>query len=239
MDAGRISLLPRKPLGVRGVTNPIATSGAEDPETRDQARANAPLTVLTLDRVVSLVDYEDFARAFSGIGKAKAEWIWRGGTRIVYVTVAGVDGADLVGYTLDNLIAAINGARAPHQPWEIAPYQKLLFDIEARIQVDPDYIADKVVAAVEAKLRDTFSFTARDFAERVAESELLATMQSVEGVVSVVLDDLSYVLDAGGNAPDEFGLPCRGALFDTAARKVLPGQLLMLTPTPLALEVIE
>lgn len=239
VDSGRISLLPRKPLGVRGVANPMGTSGAEDPETRDQARVNAPLTVLTLDRVVSLLDYEDYARAFSGVGKAKAEWIWRGGTRIVYVTVAGVDGADLEAYTLDNLIAAINSARAPHQPWEIAPYQKLLFQISARIQVHKDYIAEKVVAAVEEKLRQTFSFTARAFAERVAESELLATVQAVDGVVSVVLDDLSYLLDAGGNAPDEFGLPCRGALFDTATRLVLPAQLLMLTPGPLDLEVIE
>ncbi|MEE8585153.1 MAG: hypothetical protein V3T83_09915, partial [Acidobacteriota bacterium] len=46
VEADRITLLPTKPLGVRQVTNPMATSGAQDPETRDQARENAPLTVL-------------------------------------------------------------------------------------------------------------------------------------------------------------------------------------------------
>jgi len=239
VDAGRISLLPRKPLGVRSVTNPLATSGAEEPETRDRARENAPLTVLTLDRVVSLQDYEDFARAFSGIGKAKAEWIWRGATRVVHVTVAGVEGADISSDTLDNLIAAINGARTPHHPWEIAPYEKLLFQINAQVQAHPGYLAESVLAAVEKKLRDAFSFTTRAFAERVSTSELLAAMQSIDGVASVILKDLSYVLEAGGNAPDAFGLPCRGALFDTATRVLLPAQLLTLTPTPLDLEVIE
>jgi hypothetical protein len=239
VDAERISLLPRKPLGVRSVTNPIATSGAQDPETRDEARDNAPLTVLTLDRVVSLQDYEDFARAFSGIGKAKAEWIWRGGSRIVYLTVAGVDGADLSSDKVADLITAINNARAPHQPWEVAPYEKLLFQIEAELHVHPDYIADIVLSSVEQKLRDTFSFSARTFADRVAESETLAVMQSVDGVESVVLKNLSYVLDSGGNAKDEFGLPCRGALFDTTTRVLHPAQLLTLSPTPLDLEVME
>ena len=46
-----------------------SSSGGEDPESRDQARRNAPLTVKTLDRIVSLTDFEDFARAFSGIGR--------------------------------------------------------------------------------------------------------------------------------------------------------------------------
>ena len=54
------------------------------------ARRNAPLTVLTLDRIVSLRDYEDFARAFGGIAKALATWTWDGQRQGIFVTVAGV-----------------------------------------------------------------------------------------------------------------------------------------------------
>ena len=43
-----------RPLGVKGVTNPLDAGGAQDPEQLDDARANAPLKVLTLDRIVSL-----------------------------------------------------------------------------------------------------------------------------------------------------------------------------------------
>ena len=61
VKAGQLSMLLSRPLGVKGVTNPLAASGAQDPEQIDDARANAPLRVLTLERVVSLLDYEDFA----------------------------------------------------------------------------------------------------------------------------------------------------------------------------------
>ena len=67
--------------------------GAQDPELLDDARANAPLRVLTLERVVSLTDYEDFARAFGGIAKALATWTWDKHSRGVLVTVAGPNGA--------------------------------------------------------------------------------------------------------------------------------------------------
>jgi hypothetical protein len=81
LDAGQLSLLLTRPLGVKGVVNPLPTTGAADPESPDDARRNAPLTVLTLDRIVSLQDYEDFARAFAGVGKSKATRVWRASRR--------------------------------------------------------------------------------------------------------------------------------------------------------------
>ena len=63
VGADRITLMATRPLGIRSVTNPLPASGAADPESRDSARANAPLTVLAMGRVVSLRDAEDFARA--------------------------------------------------------------------------------------------------------------------------------------------------------------------------------
>ena len=71
-------MLLTRPLGVKGAINPMDAEGAADREALDDARQNAPLTVLTLDRAVSLKDYEDFARAFSGIAKALATWTWDG-----------------------------------------------------------------------------------------------------------------------------------------------------------------
>ena len=50
---------------------------------------NAPLTVLTLGRIVSLRDYEDFARAFAGVAKALATWTWDGERQGVFVTDRG------------------------------------------------------------------------------------------------------------------------------------------------------
>lgn len=234
----RITLLPRKPLGVRSVTNPIAASGAQDPETRDAAREHAPLTVRTLDRVVSLTDFEDFARAFSGIGKARADWIWAGSQRVVHVTVAGPDGADVAPDVLGNLIAAMDRARVPHQPVQVTPHAPLFFSIVANLSLDPDHEADVVLAAADAALRGTFSFASRRFAERAAESDVIATLERVEGVLGVDLDSLSYEVTSGGNTADAYGLPARGARYDQTSRTILPAQLLMITPGALDLRVM-
>src|SRR5262249_10871273 len=91
----QLTQLLTRPLGVKGVTNPLAASGAADREGLADARRNTPLTVLTLDRIVSLQDYEDFARAFAGIDKALATRLWRGERRSVFVTVAGSNGAEV------------------------------------------------------------------------------------------------------------------------------------------------
>src|SRR5262249_53514482 len=70
--AEQISLLQTRPLGVNAVINPLRASGGADKESRDQARENAPLAVMSLDRLVSVQDYADFTRTFAGIGKAQA-----------------------------------------------------------------------------------------------------------------------------------------------------------------------
>ena len=93
--AGQLKLLMTRPLGVKDVHNPIAASGAADREQRGDVRINATLSVLTLDRIVSLQDYEDFARARAGIAKALATWTWAGEKRVVFVTVAGPGGAEI------------------------------------------------------------------------------------------------------------------------------------------------
>ena len=49
-----ITTLVDRPVGVSGVTNPQAASGGQDAQTIDEIRANAPLSVLTLGRAVSL-----------------------------------------------------------------------------------------------------------------------------------------------------------------------------------------
>jgi predicted phage baseplate assembly protein len=92
VQAGQLTTLLTRPLGVTAATNPEAAAGGEDPEAIDAARQNAPLTVLTLDRAVSRRDYEDFARGFAGIAKAHAAWIASGPARGIFVTVAGPGG---------------------------------------------------------------------------------------------------------------------------------------------------
>jgi hypothetical protein len=196
VDAGQLSLLLMRPPGVRSVGNPLAASGGADPEILDSIRRNAPLTMMTMDRIVSLQDYEDFAHAFAGIAKAMAvPWIWSGHARGVFITIAGPDSADIDrdSDTYTNFLAAIQNAGAPHVPLEVQTYRKAFFELSATIIVKPDFIADDVVAAVEQALRAAFSFDARGFGQPVMLSEVMAAMQGVSGVLAVDLDRLSRI----------------------------------------------
>jgi predicted phage baseplate assembly protein len=185
--AGQLSLLITKPLGVRGVANPLPSAGAQEPQTLADARANAPVTVLTLDRIVSLLDYEDFARNFAGIGKALATWTWSGHARQVFVTVAGIGGAAVADKSdlQTNLLTAMQKAGDGFVPIAIRSYRKATFKVVASIKIDSSYIAAKVLAAVDAALRAGFSFAARAFGQPVTLSEVVTVMQDVAGVVAV------------------------------------------------------
>ncbi|HEX8294489.1 MAG TPA: putative baseplate assembly protein, partial [Pyrinomonadaceae bacterium] len=232
LKEGQLSLLLTRPLGVRSVTNPLPATGGEDPESEESIRAAAPLTVLTLGRVVSLRDYEDFARTFAGLDKAHAVWTWQAGARGVYVTVAGSEGAEVpAGSGLETkLVGALHAAGAPGVHVRVGSYRPAYFRLAAAVRVDPAYLKERVAAAVEAALRARFSFEARSFGQPVALSEVVAVMQSVEGVVAVDVRRLHRDGDGAAlNTVVTAQLPAPGS----GVAGVHPAELLTLHPGPL------
>ncbi|MCC2641082.1 MAG: uncharacterized protein K0S45_1495 [Nitrospira sp.] len=190
VEAGQLSLLMSRPLGLKGVLNPEAARSAEDPEARDDARENAPLTVLTLERAVSLQDYEDFSRTFAGIAKAQAVWVWDGRKRSIFVTVAGPAGEELAenGPVITKLKEALRAYGDPFVAFTIKSYRPALFQIQGTATVHPDHVIETVMAAVTGDLQRRYAFAARAFGQPVALSEAIAAIQAVPGVVAVDLD---------------------------------------------------
>jgi predicted phage baseplate assembly protein len=235
VDRDRLTLLMTKPLGVKAVTNPVEASGADDPEQLKDARANAPLTVLTLGRIVSLRDYQDFARAFSGISKALATWTRFGEKRGVFVTIAGAGGADVKDDSPlhDNLLQAMTGAGDTKVPLLVKSYQQRLFRLSATLSLNAEYLAEKVLVEVEQKLRDAFSFEAREFGQPAHLSEVVAVMQNVSGVIAVNVTEF-YRSDQ----PVECKLHIAASAPSPGDEEELPAELLTLDPRPLALGVM-
>lgn len=79
VKAGTITQPAHRPLGVKDVNNPLAATGGADPENVAQIRANAPLAVMALDRLVSVRDYADFAQNYAAIDKAAVKRFLFGG----------------------------------------------------------------------------------------------------------------------------------------------------------------
>lgn len=194
--AGQISMLLSRPPGVGGVINSLASNGASDPETIDQARPNAPISVRTIDRIVSLEDFGDFAAASAGIGKAAASWIWDGTSYVAAVTVAGINGAAVVPNSdqYNSLLSAMRSAGDGTVSVTLCPYTPLTFTLAAAIIADPTLDPAAVLSAVKAALAQVFCFAARAFGQPVFQSEVITTIQNVPGVVAVTLS----VLDQSG-----------------------------------------
>jgi hypothetical protein len=190
--AGRLTNLLSRPLGVTGVTNPEAAGGGEDPEQDERARANAPLTVRTLDRAVSIRDYADFARAFAGIAKAHAVWVPAGPAPGIFVTVAGESGAAVLpgSDTYDHLLGALHRYGDPLLPVELATYRDARFRVRLSVRVAPDADPGLVLPAVDAALGEAFGFEARAFGQGVSLDEVAAAAQSVAGVEAVHVAEL-------------------------------------------------
>jgi predicted phage baseplate assembly protein len=239
--AGQLALLKDRPLGIRSVTNPLPATGAEAPQGRDAARANAPASVLTLDRVVSLQDYTDFASSFPGVGKGQASDVSTGERRLVHVTVAARGGGPVAPGTLlhARLSDALGRLRVPYGEYRLGSYRLALFDVAARLTIDPRRVAAAVLAAAEAVLRRAFSFDGRLFAQPVTAAEVTRVLQDVPGVVMV---DLQRLARTGAPAAAAVAslLPAAAAGWD-AAGELSPAELLLLNPAPegVALEEVR
>jgi hypothetical protein len=192
VKAGSLILLQNRPLGIRDVTNPLSAGGAADRDSFDMVRKNAPRTVLTLNHVVSLRDFENFARSFAGIGKAQASLIWTGEMRQIYITVADENGKaapeDLCNHLRDAIVAAGNAL----QSVQVTSYDPDdgKFHLKAKVLVGDRYRFETVKPQIQQALSHAFSFRQREFGQGVAASQVIQIIQAVEGVVAVDLDAL-------------------------------------------------
>ena len=233
--AQTLTQLTSRPLGLKGVTNPQAAEGGTDPDDSEQARQSMPLMTRTLGRAVSVLDYEDFARAYSGVAKAHAQVLELHTGLTVVVTIAGPDGTVI---TPDspiwiNLYAALLDSGDPHVAVRLLPHRASTFHVGLRVKPDPAYEQTAVFAAVEASLRTAFGFEARSLAQPVQQSEVIAVAQAVPGVVAVDLD-LLY----GGTAPPAQAVPSLQLRLLSSSASVVAGEpvadeLLTLDPRPL------
>lgn len=186
-----------RPLGFKGVTNPIAATGGVDREEESHARVSIPIPVRTLGRAVSLLDFADFALAFTGIAKASATVLTLRTGRTIVVTVADEDGQPPPQNTLDRLGSEIRAEADPNVAVRVVPCRSASFRLGLKIKADPAREAAVVRAAVETALRASYGGPQRSIGEPVHRSAVIAVAAAVPGVVAV---DLDYLFRTGSAA---------------------------------------
>ncbi|MBD2261434.1 putative baseplate assembly protein [Pseudanabaena sp. FACHB-2040] len=204
VKAEQIKLLATRPLGVKGVINPLPATGGANRETLLQAKRNAPMAVMALDRLVSVQDYADFVRTFAGIAKADAQALSNGRRELIHLTIAGADNIPIEKNSdlYRNLWRALRRFGDPYQPLQIDLRELMILLISVRVRILPDYLWEPVKVAIEAALFDYFSFERRDLGQDVLMSEVISTIHQVPGVDYVDVDILDSVSETEAEDPD-------------------------------------
>ncbi|HXJ02002.1 MAG TPA: putative baseplate assembly protein, partial [Micropepsaceae bacterium] len=234
--SGSLTQLMTRPLGLKSVSNPFTAEGGTDPESADDARDSIPITTRTLGRAVSLLDYEDFARSFSGIAKAQAGVLNLPAGPTVAITIAGPVGTPpltTASPTWTNLLAALKSSGDPHVSVMLLALQSSTFRIGLKVKFDPAYDPKTVLAAVEAALRAHYAFDQRALGQPVQQSDVIAVAQNVAGVIAV---DLARLY--GGTQPLPQTYPSKQVRLLASRMRVqggvaFPSELLTLDPGPL------
>jgi hypothetical protein len=183
-DNALTTLLDR-PIGLKSVTNPRAAEGGADPETLAEARENAPTTVRTFGRAVSLLDFEDLAMASGEVAKARATWVWNGESRTVHLTLAGQEAAIFSPDTLSRIHAGLNGQRDPNHTLLLDNFVRVALLMGATLHVADTHVAEDVEDAARAALLEALSFELLRFGQPLHLSDIYQVLQGVPGVVWV------------------------------------------------------
>ncbi len=225
---GSVRLMASRPLGLAAIGNPIAGTPGAPAEDPDSVRERAPRSVLTLGRIVSLRDYEDFAWSFPGIVRATAKTLALAGRQIIHITVAirGGDHRPAPGSSLlRQLLAAIEEIRCDPEPVHIVPFRRVGLEIDASVRIAPGFLWEEVEPGLRAALSDRFSFARSRFGDSPSASEAVRVLQSMPGVVAV---DLDLFRRSGDSEPLARRVEARSTFWDGRSESPEPAELVWL-----------
>jgi len=216
----------------------LASRDWAPPEGLEEARVNAPQRIRTLDRAVSVADYGDFARGYSGVGRARADLVWNGRVETVVLSVLDAIGQPASDSLLRDLRGTIDDRREERSPRRVLPGDVVDIGITLSVSIDPAYESDDVVAAVRAALLGAFG--GLDFAAPLAASAALVVATDVAGIRSSTMPVLSAPPTVVSTADLIRAHPARWEVpADTpsAPPALLPAQALRLVDALLTVEV--
>ena len=176
---------PAKPQRLVGtVRQPLAATGGNSLEGVESLRENAPATLLTLERAVSLTDFAYLAMSQSSVWQARAfrRLTGLGRNEKIEVVVVPSGGGDLG--TLDQTLTEFLLAHAiAGVEIDVIAYQSRTFTLKVLLSVNiEEYNPVEVVAGVKKKLQETFSLEKRKLGQDLFLSEVYHVVESVTGV---------------------------------------------------------
>jgi hypothetical protein len=175
---------------VDGIAQRIASTGGNDMETVDAMRDNAPASVLTLERAVSLADFTHLATNNSSVWQARAFRRPPGVGRVERLEVAVVPaGGGSLGTLGDSLQAFLTAHALPGVRVTVVPYQSVILDLKLTLRInEAEYDPDLVAKAVQQAVLAAFSLQRAKLGNALYRSDVFAVVEGVEGVANCQCD---------------------------------------------------
>ena len=176
------------------VTNEIAIGGS-DPETLDQIRISAPLSLRANNRAVTLQDYADLALGVTGVGKANAAAdVWTSVTVYIAPSRSATDtdlapGLDDMGdptIEYENIKSSVTdflstrtllGTTVTIQP---PTYVDCVLDI-AYTKL-PQYTTTEVETSIKSTILTSFGYTGMNFQDTIYPQDIEFVLQQIPGI---------------------------------------------------------
>jgi len=188
LAAGSLVKAARPHRLVKSVRQPLAATGGNDMEDVRSLKENAPASVLTLERAVSVGDLGHLAARQSSVWQARAFSLPTGLSRreSVEVVVVPAGGGEL-GTLKESLQKTLQAHTLPGVDVQISAAEMTDFDVEATVRVkSAEYDPDQVVESVRQALLDAFSLERRRLGQDLFLSEVYQVVEGVQGVESSI-----------------------------------------------------
>ncbi len=170
---------------VDSLVQPLAASGGNAMEGVSSLRENAPASLLTLQRAVSLSDFTNLAQSNSSVWQARAIRLLPPGlgrSDMIEVVIVPAGGGEL-GALADSLQETLSQHALPGVQISISKYQSVILDLDIiiRIKID-EFDADLVTENVRQTLVDAFSLEQSGLGEPLYRSQIIEVIEGVVGV---------------------------------------------------------
>lgn len=189
----------------------IVTGGAK-PESGENAREAAPGKIQSLDRLVSLQDFESETLAIPGVSKALATWELVDNLPNVVITVLMETGRDREFSEVAKILSHYNRCRGSQRfPIDVRKGDRTYVYIAANVAFNPTFRQELVSKAIQAALGITgekdglFSLKNRRFGQKEYANSIAGTIQNVEGVLWVEVT--GFISLGPADEPAKINLP--------------------------------
>jgi hypothetical protein len=199
---------------------PGVASGGSEPETGENAREAAPGRIQSLDRLVSLKDFESETLAIPGVSKVSAGWSLQDNVPTVELTVLMESGREGEFEQIREIMADYNRCRGP-QRFSVKVEQGMLeyVCVRADVAFAPTYREEVVQRDIMEALglaessRGLFALADRRFGQAEYSTRISGAIQNVEGVLWTRVTGLASLGETEGS-PNPCALnpviPCDG-----------------------------